>query len=316
MSSASNSFMSWQHWRDRADETEAFVIDGLVHRAATIISGRPMGGKTTLAAAMVGAISRNEPTFLGQSVNSHGPVLVISTDPGEPQVWGQRMDKIQPTHEVAIARYSGGSVWHDVTEEIDRLKPALLIFDNALGAIKGDIRGNEPARELLDRLDDVIARDVAVLLIAHSSVRMHEDDTYTKGPMGSTAYDAWDRLTVHVEDAGRDTKLITSQGNESPRFQISVDLRFDNGHAQWAVNRSDKVESGRPRTAETLETRRTFARDNIVGRAEKTQQLLATALGVPKTNIQRALKATAECKYVDGVWTWNEVELSAQEHES
>jgi hypothetical protein len=306
-----NGFEPWQFWKDQDNSTESFLIDGLIHSASTIVSGRPMGGKTTLIAAMVGAIAGEATEFMGQPVNVHGSVLVVSTDPGEPRMWGRRMATMPLVHDVLIAPYSGGQVWDSLAEQIEKSRPVLLVFDNALGSVKGDIRGNEPARVLLDKLDEVIGLGVPVALIAHSSVKLHEDDSYSKGPMGSTAYDAWDRLTVHIEDSGRDTKLISTKGNESPALSITADLQFSEARgASWALLESETKQDKRPRKAETNATRRAFAYNEIVGnedlRGVSTREAIAEHLGVSKSQVQRSLALCPEVVYSGGMWSVDE----------
>lgn len=307
-----STFESWEFWKDQDAKTESFVIEGLIHSASTIVSGRPMGGKTTLMAAMVGAIAGIQDEFMGQPVNVHGSVLVISTDPGEPRVWGRRMATLPLVHDVLIAPYGGGKIWDYVLEQVEATRPALLVFDNALGSVKGDIRGNEPARVLLDKLDEVIAVGVPVALIAHSSAKMHEDDTYSKGPMGSTAYDAWDRLTVHIEDSGRDTKLISTKGNESPPMSITADLQFSGvDGASWTVLETEIKKDKRRRKAETEADRRAFVYENIVGnpllQGVKDQRSIAEAVGTSQAQVHRMLKLCPEVVFSDGIWRVEEV---------
>jgi hypothetical protein len=290
-------FHPWQHWSEVADQSPQFVIEDLVHSSSTIVSGRPMSGKTTLVAAMVAAIAGEDTDFLGQKVEVHGDVLVACTDGGETSAWGRRMRNFDLKHQVEVARYDPVRIWDEAVLIAETRQPALFVFDNVLGATTGDIRDNASARLLLGRFDQIIATGTPVLAVAHSSARQFEDGTYNKGPMGSTAYDAWDRLTVHVEPSGKNSVLISAKGNESPPIELRVDVEMgDDLSATYSLLSSDKVSDKRPRQLETQDNRVVEAHELIIGnpalRGIGTMRGVEEALGVNYSKVRRIIRAS------------------------
>lgn len=311
-SGGAHGFEPWQVWAERDRAEQRFVVEGLVHGGATIVTGRPFAGKTTLTAAMVAAVARKDPAFLGHRVALTGNTLVAVTDPREANSWGRRMAAHDvPEGAVDVAQYPPAD-WSALVAEVVRRRPTLFVLDNILGAITGDVRDNQTAQALLSDLNRIIGAGVAVLAIHHSSAKPFEDGkTYSREPMGSTAYGAWARLTVHVQETASGSLKVTTHGNDSASAELSLSVAVnDDGRGVYEVVSETATTDKRPRKADTLEDRRAFATTHIIGNAElvdvRSQRAVAGALSaalgrpVSQSEITRSLAAIGGAEHVPG----------------
>lgn len=258
-------FRDCDYWAKLDDERPTFVIDGLIDSDATIISGRPMSGKTTLAAGIVAAVAGGEREFLGRKVNVHGPVAVVCTDPGEARKWGRRMRGYGCPFRVFVTDWHPGA-WDALISELAAIRPALFVFDNILGALEGNVIANDVADKVIHQLNRVIALGVPVVALHHSSAKQFESGEYAKGPMGATRYDAWDRQTVHVEKTGPGSVLLSVDGNycESQSIRLDVQVEGESLTARFAVVSDGVRVDRRSRTIETKQRRQTLF-DEVAG---------------------------------------------------
>ncbi|MER7589342.1 AAA family ATPase [Micromonospora sp. NPDC127501] len=242
------------YWKRLDDETPSFVIDGLIHSDATMITGRPKAGKTNLTAAMVSAIANGQPTFLGRKVNTHGTVVVVCTDPGEAKKWGRRAFNYGCVTRVFVASFADVE-WDGFIPEVVAVAPALFVFDNILGATTGNSNQGEGASEVLPYLDRVIAKGIPTLALHHAG---KDFMNYTpRGPMGHTKYAAWMRHNVDVLKSGDGTLSLAINGNESADVALSVGVTYngDTLTASYEVLRAQAKEDKRPRGAATKRRR-------------------------------------------------------------
>lgn len=290
-------FRTWQWWAEQ-DSGADFLIDGLIHSSATLVSGRPEAGKTTLVAMMTAAIASGREAFLGRTIHRHGPVLISATDPGEASKWGRRMKCVDPspTHEVLISRHDSTTDWEPILAEVKERQPVLFVLDNALGVMKGDVRSNDVAAPILRGLTGVIELGTAAVLVHHSSAGSWEKNGEDKprGPMGSTAYGAWARHRLDILKSGDQTLSVESRGNDTAPYNLSVDVTYQgDGTATYALASNQLRADKRPRAAETLDKRQAFVADRIVGnpnlREAHTQKAVAVILGVNQSQVQRSL---------------------------
>lgn len=248
--------MPFDYWADRADETPDFLIDGLIHAATNTISGKPTVGKTRFAAAVAAAVAKGDHTFCGSRVNDHGPVLVITTDPGESNRWGQRMREhgVSPDM-VGIARFNPND-WQLYREYAANAR--LLVFDNVLGSLgSGSVRDDDAARGLTAPLTEIAENGTSVILIAHSGRNFEAGSgrhTPT-GPMGSTVYAAWERLNLHVHDVTEtNTRSLTIRSNDHADRNLLVRADWGKASADWEL--LNEKEDTRQRTEETYAVRK------------------------------------------------------------
>jgi hypothetical protein len=217
---------------------EPFLIDGLVHEAATVLYGRPEAGKSYYALSAADAITKGEPTWLNHKVHQHGQVLFMGLDPGQQSQTRRRVDKIPDGSDflISTARPAGGDRaegwWLALAQWCERKGIALLIIDNLTRIMPPgkSWRNDEHVAPVLARLDRIIERGTAVLLLHHAG-KPGEDGKPTTSPVGSTAIEAWARHLIRVErDRDKRSRKATLHvvGNDEEAFELRT-LHYPNG---------------------------------------------------------------------------------------
>jgi hypothetical protein len=246
------SFRPYEEWADEAERTPDFLIEGLLHQATNGLSGKPSVGKTRLAAAMAAAVAKGDRKFCGRKVNDHGPVMIVSSDAGEAGRWGMRMREHDVKRSVVgIARFKPNN-WDEYQDHARRCK--LLVVDNLSGILGEDtITDDAAARKLLGPLTEIAENGTTILLLAHSaknSEAMSGRITPT-GTMGSTVYQAWERLNIHIRDVTEpDTRFLQVVSNDAPLQKLTVTATWGDASADWKLLREE--EDKRMRTEETF----------------------------------------------------------------
>jgi hypothetical protein len=249
-------FAPWQYWAELAENEPDFLIDGMLHATTNTVSGKPTVGKTRLVAAMVAAIAKGDRQFCGSDIVQGGPVMVISTDAGETRRWGLRMKEHDiPENRVAIARFSD-SDWR-LYEEMAR-SARLVVLDNLTGALGNrKIGDDDAARKLVEPLTDIAERGATVLMIAHSAKNFEaQSGKYTPtGVMGSTVYQAWERLNLHIHDVTDESaRRITIKSNDHGDRELWLQADWGRASAEWKL--LTEVEKTRPRLEQTYQQRK------------------------------------------------------------
>jgi hypothetical protein len=248
-------FAPWQYWADLAENEPDFLIDGMLHAATSTVSGKPTVGKTRLVAAMVAAIAKEDKQFCGSEIVQGGPVMVVSTDAGETRRWGLRMKEHDvPDNRVAIAKFSEDD-WR-LYEEMAR-SARLLVLDNLTGSLgHRKIGDDDAARKLTQPLSEIAERGTTVLMIAHSAKNFEaQSGKYTPtGVMGSTVYQAWERLNLHIHDATEpNVRKVSIKSNDHGNRDLLLEAVWGRASAEWKLLRED--EDTRNRTEETYQQR-------------------------------------------------------------
>jgi hypothetical protein len=230
-------FHPYEYWADIAEREPDFLIDGLLHAATNTISGKPTVGKTRLAAAMAAAIAKEDAEFCGSKIVGAGPVMVISTDAGETRRWGLRMREHHvPDGRVGIAKFNR-SEWPLYVGQARFAR--LLILDNLTGCLGvGKIGDDDTARKLCAPLAEIADAGTTVLMIAHSAKNFEaQSGTYTPtGAMGSTVYQAWERLNLHMHDKTEaNTRAITVRSNDHGDRKLLLKAKWGRSSAEWSV---------------------------------------------------------------------------------
>lgn len=273
----SSPFRPYEYWADLAEDEPDFIIDGMLHAATNTVSGKPTVGKTRLVAAMAAAIARGDDEFCGSEVVDHGPVMVISTDAGETRRWGLRMrEHGVPDSRVGIAKFNPLD-WR--LYEGQAASARLLILDNLTGALGGRrIGDDDSARELCQPLAEIAENGTTVLLIAHSAKNFEaQSGRHTPtGVMGSTVYQAWERLNLHIHDVTeKNVRHVAIRSNDHDNRNLTLTASWGRASAEWAL--SAEREDSRPRTDETHQARQELY-DEIVNDAELSR--ISSARGV------------------------------------
>ncbi len=309
-------FRPYEYWADIAEREPDFLIDGLLHAATNTVSGKPTVGKTRLVAAMAAAIAKEDPEFCGSKIVGAGPVMVISTDAGETRRWGLRMrEHGVPEGRVGIAKFNPLD-W--LLYEGQARSARLLILDNLTGCLgNARIGDDDAARQFCTPLAEIAENGTTVLMIAHSAKNFEaQSGRYTPtGVMGSTVYQAWERLNMHIHDVTEpNTRAVAIRSNDHGNRDLLLRVDWGRSSAEWSL--LNEREDTRQRTEEAYQ-RRNELFDRVAGDDElsriKTVRGVGRALfekypgewdstGAATMAFSRA-KDTARGKYTDGRWT-------------
>ncbi|WP_342660396.1 hypothetical protein Rruber_00229 [Rhodococcus ruber] len=308
-------FRAYEYWADLAENEPDFLIDGMLHTATNTVSGKPTVGKTRLVAAMAAAIAKEESEFCGSEIIGAGPVMVISTDAGETRRWGLRMrEHGVPDGRVGIAKFNPLD-WRRYEGQAKAAR--LLILDNLTGSLgNARIGDDDAARQICQPLAEIAENGTTVLMIAHSAKNFEaQSGKYTPtGVMGSTVYQAWERLNLHIHDVTEpNTRDVAIKSNDHGNRDLRLVADWGRSSAQWSLL-TEKADT-RQRGEETHQ-RRNELFDKVVGDPEISR--IESARGVGRalfarfpeewTSEDAAIKAftrakkTAKGGFVDGRW--------------
>jgi len=182
-----------------------WLIDGWLVSSATMVTGLPECGKSSLVASMAAAVSRRD-EWLGAEVSTsrNGPVAIVVTDPSDEIQWAKKAIELG-VDDWEIIRFSPER-WGGIEDLATSMECPLLVFDNITGAIKqGTINEADP-NAILRPLGLIIAEGTPIVVIHHS------DRSGRKGPMGPTAYKAWRRHGIHIDGSG-ERRTLNREGN-------------------------------------------------------------------------------------------------------
>jgi hypothetical protein len=308
-------FRAYEYWADLAENEPDFLIDGMLHAATNTVSGKPTVGKTRLVAAMAAAVAKEESQFCGSEIVGAGPVMVISTDAGETRRWGLRMrEHGVPDGRVGIAKFNP-SDWQRYESQAKAAR--LLILDNLTGSLgNARIGDDDAARQICQPLAEIAENGTTVLMIAHSAKNFEaQSGKYTPtGVMGSTVYQAWERLNLHIHDVTEpNTRDVAIRSNDHGNRDLRLVADWGRSSAQWSL--LTEKEDTRQRGEET-HRRRNELFDKVVDDPEISR--IESARGVGRALFARfpgqwasedaAIKAftraknTAKGGFVDGRW--------------
>jgi AAA domain len=182
-----------------------WLIDGWLATSATMVTGSPESGKSSLVASMAAAVSRRE-SWLGSDVSTSrtGPVAVVVTDPSDATQWAKKACDLGVVDDWEVIEFAPER-WESIEDLATYMDCPLLVFDNITGALDGPINDADPTA-ILRPLGKIVGAGTPVVAIAHSGKGGSKD------PMGPTAYKAWRRHGIHVSGSG-DRRTLTRRGN-------------------------------------------------------------------------------------------------------
>lgn len=311
----SGPFKPFEYWADLAETEPDFLIDGLLHATTNTVSGKPTVGKTRLVAAMAAAIAKGDEKFCGQQIVDAGPVMVVSTDAGETRRWGLRMREHEvPDGRVGIAKFNPLD-WR--LYEGQARQARLLVLDNLTGCLGDQKIGDDAAaRVLCTPLAEIAENGTTVVLIAHSAKNVEaQSGRHTPtGVMGSTVYQAWERLNMHIHDPTEpNTRSVAIRSNDHGNRRLLLEADWGRSSADWSL--LSEAEDTRQRSEEAHRKRNELF-ERVAGdpelraiksKSEVGRRLFARSPGEFETDgaarkaFERAV-GTAGGDYVDGVW--------------
>jgi AAA domain len=226
-----------------------WLIDEWLVSSATMVTGQPECGKSSLVASMAAAVSQRD-EWLGAAVSTSksGPVAIVVTDPSDEIQWAKKAVELG-VDDWEIIRFSPER-WGGITDLATSMECPLLVFDNITGAIEeGTINEADP-NAILRPLGLIIAEGTPVVVIHHS------DKSGRKDPMGPTAYKAWRRHGIHISGTG-ERRTLAREGNFGRFPDVVV-----HGTAQGAAVEYKVAEgqSSRNRSLERLDQNAEIAR--------------------------------------------------------
>ncbi|NKS80616.1 AAA family ATPase [Rhodococcus hoagii] len=230
-----------------------WIIPEYVASTATMVTGASEAGKTSFVAALVAAIARRDAEFLGRPVApiNDGPVVVLTTDPGDEVEWAHRRDELgMPNDRLLIGSFDPAK-WEMYRDVAADEKASLLVFDNITGGLSGALNETD-AGEITRPLTSIIRAGVPVLAVHHSAKSGSTD------PMGPTAYKAWRRHGVHVETVGgglSGRRRLRLRGNQGVNKDVTVDSsRVGEVAYEYRPHVEEPAAKSHERSAETLDT--------------------------------------------------------------
>lgn len=212
-----------------------WLIEGWLATSATMVTGSPESGKSTLVASMAAAVASGEP-WLGFEVSTDrkGPVLIITSDPADISQWAKK------GHDLGVAERAwelinfDRNMWEVYEDLASESGCKLLVFDNITSALEEGINDANPM-EILRPLTRIVTGGTPVVAIHHSGKGASKD------PMGPTAYQAWRRHGVHISGRG-ETRILTRSGNLGVWEKVEVRGTKLGSAVQFEIagSRSDK----------------------------------------------------------------------------
>jgi hypothetical protein len=220
-----------------------------------------------------------------------------------------------PDGRVGIAKFNS-SDWPLYGEQARFAR--LLILDNLTGCLgNARIGDDDTARAFCTPLAEIAENGTTVLMIAHSAKNFEaQSGRYTPtGVMGSTVYQAWERLNLHVHDKTEpNTRAVTVRSNDHGDRSLLLQANWGRSSAEWSL--LNEHEDCRQRTEEAYQRRHELfervAADPELSRIESEREIGRrlhdaspeefTSEGAARVAFRRA--KTAVCgEFIDGRWT-------------
>ncbi|MFB7328922.1 AAA family ATPase [Streptomyces sp. NPDC056190] len=206
-----------------------FLIEGLVHRTATMIYGRPKAGKSFVALSAAMALGEGT-EWLGREVEQR-TTLLWALDPGQEDETLQRFKTANGSdtshlYITGVRPEDTDEWWAEFTDILLANGVDVLIVDNLSALLgRGSYNNDSDVRPALGRLQALLNEDIAVVLVHHAG-KFNEEQGSQKSPMGSTAIEAWGRHFVQVTD-DQELRILRVYGNNTPEKELGIALNFN-----------------------------------------------------------------------------------------
>lgn len=205
-----------------------FLIDGLIHRTATMVFGRPKAGKSfvSLSAAMALASGAD---WLGRETEKR-KTLLWTLDPGQKDETWQRFTQAKGDGDYQllitdIRPEDEDSWWEEFTLTLLEGGVEVLVVDNLSSLIgRGSYNNDGDARHELGRLQGLLDEGVAIVVVHHSG-KFNEEQGSQQTPIGATSIEAWGRHFIQVTD-DEELRILRVYGNNTPEREMGIALNF------------------------------------------------------------------------------------------
>lgn len=249
-------FWDVSHWLDYYADTPEFLVDGLVPASATLVIGEPMAGKSLLALDLATALSTGD-EWLGRAVQG-GPhrVAFLVTDPGAVAETSRRWkDRTGASTGLLVGQFDTGNPegWQRIAEGVEDDGTTVLVLDNLLGALAGDVNSAKDCRVLTDGLNLVLSTGAAVIAVHHTGKAGEHGPG--RSPLGSQHLKAWPRSVLRLSHrGGPDRRALTTESNSAEPLDLSLSVHWTGRAARFDVLTEKAVnERSRERSKETLD---------------------------------------------------------------
>ncbi|MFI7399217.1 AAA family ATPase [Streptomyces sp. NPDC049541] len=205
-----------------------FLVEGLIHRTATMIFGRPKAGKSFVALSAAMALAEGTP-WLGREVEARN-TLLWALDPGQQDETWQRFTMAGGAEDsrlfiTDIRPEDTDQWWADFTDVLISTDVEVLIVDNLSALLgRGSYNSDADARPALGRLQALLDEGIAIVLVHHAG-KFNEEQGSQQTPMGSTAIEAWGRHFMQVTD-DQELRILRVYGNNTPEKELGIALNF------------------------------------------------------------------------------------------
>ena len=205
-----------------------FIIEGLVHRTATMIYGRPKAGKSFVALSAAMSLGEGR-DWLGRPAERSN-TLLWALDPGQEDETWQRFTTAGGAEDSSlfitdIRPEDNDEWWAEFAITLLDSGIEVLVVDNLSALLgRGSYNNDADVRPALGRLQALLDEGIAVVLVHHSG-KFNEEQGSAKTPMGSTAIEAWARQFIQVTEE-EELRILRVYGNNTPEREIGIALNF------------------------------------------------------------------------------------------
>jgi hypothetical protein len=274
--------------RARREIRSQFLVEGLIHRTATMVIGQPMSGKSFLTVSLAASLVQDQTSWLGQVVHRRGLSVAFGlTDPGAADETVDRIHSLTgDTERVRFAELRNNGrpeFWHGVKHNLMDNGIGVFVLDNVIGAMPpgGEVNHLADARALTDGLGLLIDAGMSVVAVHHTAKASGQGGP-GRTAMGSQHFTAWARSIIRVDQARGEQRRLSVSGNNAEGRNLFVAPRVsDQGAITYDVA-SDELESVRQtrRSTQRLDHNATVARWVVEHCQGYTQKATADALAL------------------------------------
>jgi len=272
-----------------------------------------MAGKSLLTLDLATALSTGE-QWLGRAVQG-GPhrVAFVVTDPGAVAETSRRwQDRTGTRTGLLVGQLdpTQPEVWRRLAEQVQDDGTTVLVLDNMLGALAGDVNSAKDCRVLTDGLNLVLATGAAVVAVHHTGKAGEHGPG--RSPLGSQHLKAWPRSVLRLSHrGGPDRRALTTESNNSEPLDLSLSVEWMGRAARFDVLTETQVnERSRERSKETLDKSAAMAAFVLaecasVGNLSEVARRLAGKFGGKESTHRSSLTRgplSALVRITDGTW--------------
>jgi hypothetical protein len=270
----------------------AFLLDGLIHPTATLLTGPPKAGKSFLAVEWIEALTTGQP-WHSRAVPAPTRALVLPTDPGGFEEYAGRL-QCQVLNDVELAhppRPGDLEGWGRLARYALDEGVGLVVLDNLYGYNPtGDINNNGEVGVTLAGLGELARAGVPYLTVHHPA----------KG--GKAGYAGTASIEAHFRHLGLPPVRLTIRGNTVTESTLQLVRGPDGRTVQATTGQASARSAGSGTKVRKVTPRQEFRErqvaqaipmlaktpDDIPGR-EKARRLIGMVEGIDSLGKARTL---------------------------